>query len=382
MSELAALQEEQAALARRIAALRDQEQREQPPPPPPAVPSEAELFAEVAAWFSPEPAAAAANELALKHLAAIVGNVARQPADAKFRRLRRSNAVLREQLFAHPAADRVLARLGFGPVADGVVDGGADDAALELPAARVSVPLLQAMLATLDRVGRRDAVVAAAQQRYDLFRRSVTLDVRQQRLADARAAGQLPAFVEGLLICNDAEVYGELFKLLEMVAGNVARSPAEPKFRVLKHGNAKVRDVLFPSMGGLEFMLGVLGFELGDDGLALPLAAADATADGLAAVQAGMQHALGFLAAAKARAAEKIAADRVSRRTLARAEMASMRLDERREMQRERLIPMDEPAAAPAAADDDDDDAPRDERTRIPMAEAIAKLMGNRNDDW
>jgi hypothetical protein len=211
-----------------------------------------------------------AHAQAYSHMKKIVQNILRAPGEPRFRRLRMENPTLQNELFSNPGSEPFLKSLGFVFESVVLAEGRTEDIMIM----RDPTVDLQAALSAVEALELRDAAAAEAAVALGKLRRSVGLEVRRERWVAAQAAGELEPYILKSFLADTA---GDmLFSALESidtlldVTENILANPGEGKFRRLKLSNRRVRRAVFDQNGGLEYLVAVLGFELGTDSVALP----------------------------------------------------------------------------------------------------------------
>jgi hypothetical protein len=433
---------EKRALEERIRQLEALQQPHPPQPPPPLalaradvsldkarVPTVDEVNAMVARLSNLVPERSDnGNALFLRHLGTITSNLLRTPYNQpKYRRLKFANPTLAAELFSHPSTRAVLSEVvGFQQRTD-EVDGSA---ILVLPDSNAAhITLLRTIQAALPRLQQRDDIAAEAASRFAQFRKAVAFELRMERLAeamhreddDAQHSGDgvgartktmlqwprrrqqriqshptprtmtisdtptsLPQcvlavrdFVAAALAWNDADLGTKVVGLLRTIGRNIKSDPSNERFKALRLSSGAVRDTIFPANGSVEYLLAVLGFHWSTDGLALQLNPNDASS-----VEAFHNR----LAAGEALLDDVAAAlesKRAAEREMQRRAALEEREAEKRRQDAEKRASQAAPATPQPVADVEDDADARPQRERIPIAEALKRLMGkDRGDDW
>jgi hypothetical protein len=436
---------EKRALEERIRQLEALQQPHPPQPPPPLalaradvsldkarVPTVDEVNAMVARLSNLVPERSDnGNALFLRHLGTIISNLLRTPYNQpKYRRLKFANPTLAAELFSHPSTRAVLSEVvGFQQRTD-EVDGSA---ILVLPDSNAAhITLLRTIQAALPRLQQRDDIAAEAASRFAQFRKAVAFELRMERLAeamhreddDAQHSGDgvgaqdeddaavasssshnstthpiasdtadnddirytnvattvrppVRDFVAAALAWNDADLGTKVVGLLRTIGRNIKSDPSNERFKALRLSSGAVRDTIFPANGSVEYLLAVLGFHWSTDGLALQLNPNDASS-----VEAFHNR----LAAGEALLDDVAAAlesKREAEREMQRRAALEEREAEKRRQDAEKRACQAAPATPQPVADVEDDADARPQRERIPIAEALKRLMGkDRGDDW
>lgn len=256
------------------------------------------------------------NDVALQHLETIIRNLMQNQLQEKYRAVRLGNEKLRKELFhvrlgdaasmmaavpeeerAESAAEAFLSACGFRremrPVHSMGTSNG--DAHVEpwlvfaLPPptspSTESFQRLTAALREIECIRQRDCDTRKHVAEFQSLRQSAVMEIRMDRLKAAMIAGETEAFCESLMLVGngsresrrdthrdeeDDEValllLLENIKTLRRILENIAEEPWEDKYRRLRLGNKLVYRTLMGQCGGLEFLLGVAGFTLSNDG--------------------------------------------------------------------------------------------------------------------
>jgi hypothetical protein len=349
------------------------------------------------------------NAVFWRHVGTIVSNLLRPPYnEAKYRRLRPSNQTLAAEVFARPCARPVLCEvLGFTETA------GQGDTILTLPPSTPAhITMLRAVQSALPRLVQRDDIAAEASRRFATFRKSVAFEVRMERLAEVvhrhdaddddnsssagasssatavnRTQGVSAAvadFITSSLLYNDVDTATKIVSLLRSVSGNIGRDPSSEKFKALRFTSALVRDTVLPAQGAVEYLIAVLGFDWTDFGLALQLDGTDA--EQVAAYRSRCAQGLGILDSV----AHGVDLKRESENELRRkAALAEREAEKQRFEREERVAARMEKRRTDSSEDAHDHaaeagDAPSPSKAksgeRIPIAEALRRLMGKSDD--
>jgi hypothetical protein len=418
-SHEAAWAREKRELEERIKLLEAMQQQQRPQPAPAApqppaagpelarVPSAEEIQAMVKRLSTLIPESSdGANANLFKHVTAITKNLLRPPyTEPKFRKLRTTNPTIAGELLAHPSARPLLQEvLGFE---DDAATASTADPCLIVPASSAAhITTLRTVQSALPEVEKRDDVAQEAAKRFEAFRKSMAFEIRMEKLRAVIAGGasssasaaaatvsnkgdsvndDVRGFVITALLWNDADIGLKTVNLLRTIGGNVSSDPANVKMRSLRLSSSIVRDTLLPSNGTVEFLLAVLGFDWARDGLHLAIDPEDAEC--VRRFEARWQAAQLILTEAERGLTEKRQAENEIRRQAALAERDSEKrriageaaAARRKEEERRRAM-----ATAAAPDDDDGEDSPKTAGQggeRIPIAEALKRLMGRRDDD-
>jgi hypothetical protein len=383
-------------------------QQQQRPQPAPAAPQPTAAAPETARLPSAEENQAMVKRLSalipessnggnvalLRHVSAVTANLLRPPyREPKFRRLRCANPTLAAELFSHPSALPVLCEvLEFEqrPQEDG-------ECYLEVPPSTAGhITTLRSVAAALPELTKRDDIAAEAAKRFDAFRRSVAFETRMEKLSavagsrnvtntTSAVSDDVRGFVVAALLWNETDAGIKTVSLLRTIGRNISADPSNPKLRSLRVMSSVVRDSLLPSSGSVEFLLAVLGFGWGPDGLLLRFADEDGGShsdDGCmntaAAYELRWQVGQQLLNEAEHGLSEKRAAERELRRQAALEERQAEKrriLDEQNAARRRAAA-----GSSGAAAPDDDGDSPKVVGERIPIAEALRRILGKDRD--
>ena len=228
--------------------------------------------------------------------------------------------------------------------------------------------------------------------KYFSFAKSLGFQMRMEALREVverGCAADVHAFVVGLLTDpRNAGVVHECVRIVRVLLANMEQEPAAAKFRLLKFDNAVLSKNFFPVAGAAELFIGVLGFSVCDDGIAMavPARVVPLDGDGLAdSACADTDEAARFATARRLLALVDDALQRRrelendERRRAGSAELGALMEAERRRQRGGGPAPASAPApgSAPAAAAAASV-APA--RRRVPIAEAMAMLLGRDPD--
>lgn len=276
------------------------------------------------------PSAQGENTTPLQHLSTILKNILQFPTQEKYQSLRLMNDRLQRELFhvrlgdaamlvkqlpteqqPESAAEAFLVGVGFrrelrplpttsaatgSSSARGASLGEAEPtsepwlvfslAAPTSPSSESHARLTSA-LQVIEDIRKRDADTQRHVAEFQSLRKSVVMNIRMDRLRQAVDAGEAESFCEllmlgdasaqlttaptnreGALAHEEEELSATLdnVQTIRRVLQNIADAPHDERFRKLRLGNRLVHRSLTAQRGGLEFIIGVAGFTLRDDG--------------------------------------------------------------------------------------------------------------------
>lgn len=201
--------------------------------------------------------AGACQQEALSVLVRILGNIVKDPSEAKFRRLNANSPKLKNTLLCHAGAQELLASVGFR---------SADDGFLQLPLDAELEPAQALYDAVLRLTEQRTALpspeTAAGTSGYTTF--AISCSTSPAYLAALQGGAQNAGLAELEQICKQDGGL-EALQVLERVLENIRRYPGSEKYRCINLAKAAGKNVM-PAVALME----VAGFrkqcnEAGDD---------------------------------------------------------------------------------------------------------------------
>lgn len=374
-----------------------------------------------------EQSSVAARATALSCLQRIFFNARTYPSEVKYRQLRLTNPTLQRDLFAVPGTRELLESAGFAPVKgeerekvdvnlqrtpNSVRDAhSSSTASSTTPEAATKLRLtstawLEEGLAAVAFLQEREMAYQRAQAELQRLRKSIVFDIRLEKARQALEQGELAQYLVDVFSMDDAGdgLYTSRHHLgvVRQILHNMRRSPREPKYRQMRLQNPVVYRAVVQQRGGLEALMLLAGGSLYEDPVTQETLLRFAPAEEPAGSETALQSAVDTVAHVEA-ALEEI--QRVREQEARKEAEAVMREERRRELHRElhredavagrsadanamvlaqRRRTSSDDGGSSSDEDNADEEGQKDatsaERRRIPIAEALAILMGKRKD--